>query len=119
MWTNRHLSDRTLIRLVDAELPGRRRALAERHVEACMSCAERVRALRLASEMVRPEEGSPSSHARLRARLRARLAFEQAALQQQRSARELATPVAVAACAALIAVAVLLGPAGRPAATHL
>jgi anti-sigma factor RsiW len=117
MWTNRHLSNRTLIRLVDAELAARRQARAERHLDACTSCAERLRALTSVSATIRPERVLPANYASLRARLRARLASEQAALEHQGRSRELATPFAVAACAVLIAVSAIVGLGRRPAAT--
>jgi anti-sigma factor RsiW len=116
MWTNRHLSDRTLIRLVDAELATRRKARAERHLETCTSCAERRRALASATEMIRPEEVLPANCASLRARLRARIASEQVALDEHGPSREPVTPFAVAACAALVAVSALVGAGRGPAA---
>jgi len=117
MWFDRrHVSDRTLARLVDGELTGRRVASVSRHLTECASCTARHHALSRASHRLRAltEPGeTPGDVTALRARLKARLATERRSQPESEFARGWMTPLTVLACTGMVVVALIAGPGKR------
>ena len=122
MWFRhwRHPSDRTLTRVVDAELAGRRATRVERHLAACPACVDRLRQLSNAADSIRsvvqPERSTSTDCTRLRARLHDRMsaaASRQDTDRQQPPIGAAAAQAAVLVTAVLIAAAAMLSPPSR------